>query len=124
MNPLSSSSTSSERFPAYSLVYLSQTAIVAVLHCHRCKQFFVQAYEMAMDKEIRSTLSAPMVPLGSGGSRWLRGRWQWPPTIAVGEPCRTVVRGLQVTVGIASRGRDGVVDGLIIWMEHRGRATE
>ena len=65
-----------------------------------------------MNKESRSTLSGPMASLGSVGSRSMRGRWQWLPTVAVGEPCRLVPRDLRSAVGIASGGRDGVVDGL------------
>ena len=67
---------------------------------------------MSMDKESRSALLGPMPATRSVGSRLLRGRWQWPPTVAFGEPCQTVLRGLRSAVGIASRGKDGVVDGL------------
>ena len=65
---------------------------------------------MSMDKEIRWTLSGPITPSGGVGSRSMRGRWQWPLTVAVGEPCQLVPQGLRSAVGIVDGGRDGVVD--------------
>ena len=74
----------------------------------------MQAYEMAMNKESRSTISGPMASLGGVGSRSLWGTCQWLLTIAVGGPCRPIPLDLQSVVGIVRGGRDGVVDGLPI----------
>ena len=53
---------------------------------------------MSIDEEGRSTISGPMASSGSVGIRSLRGRWQWLPTVAVGEPCRPVLLDLRSAV--------------------------
>ena len=67
-----------------------------------------------MEKESRSTLLGSVASSGSMGSRLMWDRWQWPPTVVVGEPSRPMARGLRLAVGIVSGGKDGVVDGLPI----------
>ena len=113
VNPLSSGPTSRDWFPGYVLVSLSQKAIVAVLHCHRCGQFFVQAYEMSMNKEGRSTLSGPMPPLwGAWGVDRCAGQVAMAidrsgrrtmPTDGVGSPIGCPPSGLRADVGTESR---------------------
>ena len=64
VNPVSSGSTLRGRFLGYSLVRLSQTAVVAVLHCKLTNQLVVKTCTMKMINEARSTLPGPLVPWG------------------------------------------------------------
>lgn len=62
VSSVSRSSTLRGWFPSFSLVRLSQTATVAVLHCNLSDLFFMQVYKMAMSKESRSVFLVPLVP--------------------------------------------------------------
>ena len=88
VNPISSGSTLRGWFSGYSLVRLSQTTIVAVLHCKLTNWLAVKTCTRKMNNEARSTLPGPLVPPGRRG-----------------------VPNRQTTVGNASGGRDGGVDG-------------
>ena len=74
VNPVSSGSTSRGRFSGYSLVRLSQTAIVAVLHCKLTNPLVVKTCTMKMINEARSTLPGPLVPLGRRGELIVAGQ--------------------------------------------------
>ena len=67
MNLVSSGSTLRSWFSSYGLVRLSQTAIVAVLHCKLTNWLVVKTCTMKMINEARSTLPGPLVPLGRRG---------------------------------------------------------
>ena len=73
MNPVSSGSTLRGQFSGYSLVRLSQTAIVAVLHCKLTNRLVVKTCTMKMNNEARSTLLGPLVPLGRRGELIVAG---------------------------------------------------
>ena len=62
------------RFSGYSLVRLSQTTIVAVLHCKLTNQLVVKTCTMRMINEARSTLPGPLVPLGRCGELIVAGQ--------------------------------------------------
>ena len=68
VNIVSSGSTLHGRFSGYSLVRLSQTTIVAILHCKLTNRLVVKTCTMKMINEARSTLPGPLVPPGSVGS--------------------------------------------------------
>ena len=74
MNPVSSGSTLRGLFSGYSLVRLSQTAVVAVLHCKLTNRLPVKTCTMKMINEARSTLPGPLVPLGRGGELIVAGQ--------------------------------------------------
>ena len=74
MNSVSSGSTLHGRFFGYSLVRLSQTAVVAVLHCKLTNQLVVRTCTMTMNNEARSTLPGPLVPLGRRGELIVAGQ--------------------------------------------------
>ena len=64
VNPVSSGSTLCGHFSGYNLVRLSQTAIVAVLHCKLTDWLLIRNCMMKMNNEARSTLPGPLAPLG------------------------------------------------------------
>ena len=74
VNPVSSGSTLRGRFSAYSLVRLSQTAIVAVLHCKLTNRLVVKTCTMKMINEARSTLPGPLAPPGRRGELIVAGQ--------------------------------------------------
>ena len=74
MNIVSSGSTLRSRFSGYSLVRLSQTTIVAVLHCKLTNRLVVKTCTMKMINEARSTLPGPLVPLGRRGELIVAGQ--------------------------------------------------
>ena len=74
MNLVSSGSTLRGRFSGYSLVRLSQTTIVAVLHCKLTNRLVVKTCTMKMINEARSTLPGPLVPLGRRGELIVAGQ--------------------------------------------------
>ena len=93
MNPVSSGSTLRGQFSGYSLVRLSQTAIVAVLHCKLTNRLVVKTCTMKMNNEARSTLPVPLIPLGRRGELIVIGQvamatgrdsWRTMPTGAAG----------------------------------------
>ena len=67
VNPVSSGCTLRSWFSGYSLVPLSQTAIVAVLHRKLTNRLVVKTWMMKMNNEARSTLPGPLGPLGRRG---------------------------------------------------------
>ena len=93
MNPVSSGSTSRSRFSGYSLVRLSQTAVVAVLHCKLTNRLVVKTYTMKMNNEARSVLPGPLVPLGRRGELIVVGQVAMATGAMVSEPCRPVAQG-------------------------------
>ena len=93
MNPVSSGSTSRGWFSGYSLVRLSQTTTVAVLHCKLTNWLVVKTCTMKMINEARSTLPGPFVPLGRRGELIVAGQvamatgrdgWRTMPTSGAG----------------------------------------
>ena len=74
VNLVSSGSTLRGRFSGYSLVRLSQTAVVAVLHCKLTNRLVVKTCTMAMNNEAGSTLPGPLVPLGRRGELIVAGQ--------------------------------------------------
>ena len=74
MNLVSSGSTLRGQFSGYSLVQLSQTTIVAVLHCKLTNRLVVKTCTMKMINEARSTLPGPLVPLGRRGELIVAGQ--------------------------------------------------
>ena len=74
MNLVSSGSTLRGRFSGYSLVRLSQTAVVAVLHCKLANWLVVKTCTMKMINEARSTLPGLLVPLGRRGELIVAGQ--------------------------------------------------
>ena len=74
VNLVSSGSTLRGRFSGYSLVRLSQTTIVAVLHCKLTNRLVVKTCTMKMINEARSTLPGPLVPLGRRGELIVAGQ--------------------------------------------------
>ena len=74
VNLVSSGSTLRGRFSGYSLVRLSQTAVVAVLHCKLTNRLVVKTCTMKMINEARSTLPGPLVPLGRRGELIVAGQ--------------------------------------------------
>ena len=68
VNPVSSGSTLRGWFSGYSLVRLSQTAIVAVLHCKLTNRLVVKTCTMKMNNEARSTLPGPLAPREAWGA--------------------------------------------------------
>ena len=71
---VSRGSMSRGRFPGFSLVWLSQTAIVAVLHCNRSDQFVVDIFVMSMNKGAHSNLSCTMATSGERGELIVAGQ--------------------------------------------------
>ena len=93
------------RFPGFSIVRLSQMAIVVVLHCYRSNPFFEQAYEMAMRKEGRSTLLGPLAappspppPQEAWGADRSRAGGNGHRLRQVSEPCQSLARGPQSAI--------------------------
>ena len=74
VNLVSSGSTLRGRFSGYSLVWLSQTAVVAVLHCKLTNRLVVKTCTMKMINEARSTLPGPLVPFGRRGELIVAGQ--------------------------------------------------
>ena len=74
VNLVSSGSTLRGQFSGYSLVQLSQTAVVTVLHCKLTNRLVVKTYTMKMINEARSTLPGPLVPLGRRGELIVAGQ--------------------------------------------------
>ena len=74
VNLVSSGSTLRGRFSGYSLVRLSQTTIVAVLHCKLTNRLVVKTCTMKMINEARSTLPGPLIPLGRRGELIVAGQ--------------------------------------------------
>ena len=68
VNPVSSGSTLCGRSSDYSLVRLSQMAIVAILHYKLTNGLVVKTCTMKMNNEARSTLPGPLAPPGGVGS--------------------------------------------------------
>ena len=73
MNPVSCGSTLHNWFSGYSLIWLSQMTIVAVLHCKLTNWLVVRTCTMKMNNEARSTLQGPSIPLGRRGERIIMG---------------------------------------------------
>ena len=67
MNLVSSGSTLCGQFSGYSLVRLSQMAVVAILHCKLTNRLVVKTCGMKMINETCSTLLGPLIPLGRRG---------------------------------------------------------
>ena len=74
VNLVSSGSTLRGRFSGYSLVRLSQTAVVAVLHCKLTNRLVVKTCTMKMNNEARSILPGPLLPLGRRGELIVAGQ--------------------------------------------------
>ena len=74
MNLVSSGSTLRGWFSGYSLVRLSQTAVVAVLHCKLTNRLVVKTCTVKMNNEARSTLPGPWAPLGRRGELSVAGQ--------------------------------------------------
>ena len=111
VSPVSSGSTLRGRFSGYSLVRLSQTAIVAVLHCKLTNRLIVKTCTMKMNNEARSNLPGPLVPPGGRGELIVAGQ----VAMATGRGSRRTMP----TGGAGPRSADGRRERE--WRTRRGR---